>query len=455
MLSELLAPLNAQLIGNDCLIQSVDTDSRKAMPKGLFVALSGENFDGHQFAEAAIQQGALALIVEQKQALPVPQLLVADCRLALGHIASYLRDKLQLPCCAITGSNGKTTVKEMCSSILSQAKDVLATQGNFNNDIGVPLSLLRATEQHQVGVLELGANHIGEIAYTVNLVKPKVALINNVSAAHIEGFGDQAGVLKAKSELFQNLNAEQLAICEAGSDYQQTLMDAAKPAKVQLFSLDDCKADYYASDIVSMGVQGSQFTLNTPYGMQTVQVNMAGQHNVKNAVAASALALAMGATLSEVQLGLAQLDNVPGRVNLQPLSQQVSLIDDSYNANPASFKAAIDILASFEGHRFLVAGAMGEMGQDSEQAHKSVVQQALDSGISLYSYGASFESALADLGQLERFFDSHEQLVEQLTEALKQTSQQPCLILVKGSRSTHMEKVVQHLQHNFKKGFEC
>ncbi|WP_432463803.1 UDP-N-acetylmuramoyl-tripeptide--D-alanyl-D-alanine ligase [Agarivorans sp. QJM3NY_33] len=454
-LSELLKPLQAKLIGDDQTILRVDTDSRKPMPQSLFVALSGERFDAHDFAGKALEQGAIALVVERLLPLDVPQLVVADCRIALGLLASYLREKLSLPCCAITGSNGKTTVKEMTTKILAQAKSVLATQGNFNNDIGVPLSLLRATEQHQVGVLELGANHMGEIAYTVALVKPWAALINNVSAAHIEGFGDQTGVLRAKSELFVGLAKGQVAICEAGADYQQPLMDAASPAKVQLFSLDQPNADFYASEIHSLGLSGSRFTLNTPQGRVQVQINLAGQHNVKNAVAASALAIAMGASLSEVKLGLADLEEVPGRVNVQTLSPQLQLIDDSYNANPASFKAAVDILASFEGKRLLIAGAMGEMGEQTELAHKDLIAQALDRNISLYSYGASFQSALADLGRSELVFDSHEHLISQLIEDLNQAPNQACLILVKGSRSSKMETVVQHLQQYYKKGFEC
>ncbi len=204
-LKELTQALDAQLVGDSLIIQSISTDTREQMSQALFIALVGERFDAHNYAQQAIEQGATALLVERELALDVPQLLVKDTRLALGQLASYVREKLALSCCAITGSNGKTTVKEMTTAILSQGFEVLATKGNFNNDIGVPLSLLRATEKHQLGVLELGANHIGEIAYTVSLVKPKVALINNVSAAHIEGFGSQDGVLKAKSELFGEL----------------------------------------------------------------------------------------------------------------------------------------------------------------------------------------------------------------------------------------------------------
>jgi len=454
-LAELTQVLNARLHGDDCVIDAISTDTRKAMSGALFIALSGERFDAHDFADKAVEQGAVALLVERPLTQAVPQLVVEDTRIALGQLASYVREKLDLACCAITGSNGKTTVKEMSSAILGQAFNVLATQGNFNNDIGVPLSLLRATEQHQLGVLELGANHIGEIAYTVNLVQPKVALINNVSAAHIEGFGSQQGVLKAKSELFAGLGKEQLALCEYASDYQDYLDQAAKPAQVQHFSLDDAAADYYASAIQALGLQGSRFNLHTPMGQIELQINLAGLHNVKNAVAASALALNMGASLTQVQQGLASMAAVPGRLNLQPLTSSIDLIDDSYNANPASFKAAISILAGFEGKRFLIAGAMGEMGKQTKQAHQDLIHQALDSDISLYSYGASFDEVLAEMGLTSLAYDNHDTLTKQLIAALEQQGEQACLVLVKGSRSTHMEKVVQQLQQHFKKGLPC
>ncbi|MEE1675459.1 UDP-N-acetylmuramoyl-tripeptide--D-alanyl-D-alanine ligase [Agarivorans aestuarii] len=453
-LNELIKALNAQLVGDDLIIESVSTDTREQMQQALFVALVGERFDAHNYAQQAIEHGAAALLVSKKLAVEVPQLVVKDTRVALGQLASYLRNKLALNCCAITGSNGKTTVKEMTTAILSQGFEVLATQGNFNNDIGVPLSLLRANEKHQLGVLELGANHIGEIAYTVSLVQPKVALINNVSAAHIEGFGSQDGVLKAKSELFTELGYQQLALCEYQSSYQDYLDNAASPAKIEHFSLDNVNADYYASNIETLGLNGSCFTLHTPKGDCAAQVNLAGEHNVKNAVAAAALALNMGASLEQVKQGLAQLDKVPGRVNLQSLNDSVSLIDDSYNANPASFNAAINILANFEGKRFLIAGAMGEMGQQTKQVHKDLVKRALDSDIGLYSYGASFDEVLAELGQSSLGFASHEALCQQLITTLEQ-QHEPCLVLVKGSRSTQMEQVVQQLQQYYKKGSEC
>jgi UDP-N-acetylmuramoyl-tripeptide--D-alanyl-D-alanine ligase len=453
-LNELTKALDAQLVGDDLIIESVSTDTREQMQQALFIALVGERFDAHNYAQQAIEQGAVALLVSKKLAVEVPQLVVKDTRVALGQLASYLRNKLALNCCAITGSNGKTTVKEMTTAILSQGFEVLATQGNFNNDIGVPLSLLRANEKHQLGVLELGANHIGEIAYTVSLVQPKVALINNVSAAHIEGFGSQDGVLKAKSELFAELGHEQLALCEYQSSYQGYLDNVASPAKIEHFSLDNANADYYASNIETLDLKGSRFTLHTPKGDCALMVNLAGEHNVKNAVAAAALALNMGASLEQVKQGLVQLDKVPGRVNLQSLNDSVSLIDDSYNANPASFNAAINILANFEGKRFLIAGAMGEMGQQTKQVHKDLVKRALDSDIGLYSYGASFDEVLAELGQSSLGFDSHDALCQQLIRALEQ-QHEPCLLLVKGSRSTRMEQVVQQLQQYYKKGLEC
>lgn len=453
-LSELLDAVGGTLMGNDCEVAAVSTDTRQAMPEALFIALNGANFDAHNFVDDAEEQGAAALLVERKVDSTLPQVLVDDTRIAMGQLAAYLRKRLNVPCCGITGSNGKTSVKEMVTAILSQRAKVLSTNGNFNNDIGVPLTLLRFEEQHQLGVIEMGANHRGEIAYTASLVEPKVALINNVSAAHIEGFGSQQGVVIAKSELFQQLDASGLAICELHSSYRPDLEAAAGEASLQYFDFSDTAADYYASDFEDLGVAGSRFVIHSPYGQVAVSLALAGEHNVKNALAASAMALAMGASLEDVPAGLASLQAVPGRLAKSQLSEQVTLVDDSYNANPASFNAAMQLLAGFDGDKFLIAGQMGEMGEQSEQAHEDLVTQALDSGLRLYCYGRSFCAPLRKHDRENALYSTHQDLFDQLFADLKNSSA-PCMVLVKGSRSSQMEQIVARLQQQYKEGFPC
>ncbi|RKF15888.1 UDP-N-acetylmuramoyl-tripeptide--D-alanyl-D-alanine ligase [Alginatibacterium sediminis] len=438
-----------QLIGQDITVSQIETDTRNIQKGALFVALRGEKFDGHDYLLQAVEKGACAVLVEQQSSLNIPQIVVADTRLALGALAKGLRQQLAIPCCSMTGSNGKTSVKELCAGILQQQYRVLATGGNFNNDIGVPLTLLRLQPQHQRAVIELGANHAGEIAYTASLAAPEVGLVNNIAAAHIEGFASEAGVAAAKSELFQALPRNGLAIAPLNHSWREQLDKAAQHCRRQYFDINDAQADYFTTELKLLGLEGSEFTLHTPIGHARIRLQLAGAHNVSNALAASAIAIAMGANLASVVTGLAAAQSVRGRLNTRKLSDGITVIDDSYNANPQSFLAATSILESMSGRRILVAGDMGELGDICQSAHQQVASKALASGIELWTCGPHF-GQLAMPGQ-HSYLDQAE-LNQDLIASL---GQEPSAILVKGSRSAAMEKVAQAIIHKFSENNEC
>ncbi len=443
MASEIASALQANLIGDDIAIASVSTDSRQIKAGDLFIALQGPNFDGHRFVDEVIAQGAIALVVNRQLPVAVPQIVVEDTRIALGQLGALVKAKVAPKTVAVTGSAGKTTVKEMLAAILSRIGQVLATAGNFNNDIGVPLTLLRLEPQHKFAVIELGANHLGEIAYTSSLVKPDVAMITNVAAAHIEGFGDLFGVARAKGEIYSGLSDGSLAIVPMDSEFHSYWLQRLTHLTVQGFSLSQA-TDFTAEQVVldSQGCAG--FELVTPYGRKFVQLVIPGKHNVANALAASAAALAMGATLQDVQLGLASMKPVKGRINVYQPKPMMRIIDDTYNANVESVKAAIDLLAAYAGTRILVLGDMGELGPDARMYHEEVGAYAKQSGINLlFTLGVLSQNASELFHQNGAHFSSRAQLLSKLLPYL--SSNDDVSILVKGSRSAKMELVVQDL----------
>ena len=441
--SDIAAALDAQLIGEDVLIESVSTDSRQIQAGDLFIALQGPNFDGHKFAADVVQKGARALVVTRHLDVPVPQLIVADTRLALGQLGALVKSRVAVKTVAVTGSAGKTTVKEMMAAILSRIGHVLATAGNFNNDIGVPLTLLRLEAHHQYAVMELGANHLGEIAYTTSLVKPDVALITNVAAAHLEGFGDLFGVARAKGEIYNGLPEQGTAIVPLDSEFHNYWLQRLQQLKVQTFS-QSSSADFRAENIVldSNGCAG--FDLSTPHGSVLVQLTIPGRHNVSNALAAAAATLALGASLTDVQLGLAAMKPVKGRINVHQPRADLRIIYDTYNANVESCKAAIDLLASYSGQRLLVLGDMGELGPEARTFHEEVGVYARQAGLdALFTLGVLSQNASDQFHQQSGHFSSRAQLVGRLQPYL--SGDHEVTILVKGSRSAKMELVVQDL----------
>ncbi|TPV56135.1 UDP-N-acetylmuramoyl-tripeptide--D-alanyl-D-alanine ligase [Aestuariibacter sp. GS-14] len=446
--------IQGRLEGNDITVSAVSTDTRQLNQGDVYLALKGDNFDGHAFAEAAVNAGASAIIastpIAAGLAAQVPVIYVDDTKTALGELGAAVKAAVQPKTIGITGSSGKTTVKEMCAAILAQRGNVLATAGNFNNDIGVPLTLLRLTPEHEYAVIEMGANHLGEIAYTTNLVKPNVATIVNAAAAHLEGFGSLLGVARAKSEIFKGLGENGLAIVNRDSQFAEFWLGKLKYQPVQTFAPDSAstEADYYASDI-TIDLNGcAEFVMHTPKGTAEVRLSVPGMHNVGNALVSAALTLAVGATLEDVKFGLLAMKTVGGRLKVVPLTDQVRLLDDTYNANVGSVKAAIDTLASFAGKRVLVLGDMAELGEQSRYYHEQVGEYAMQRGVDcLYTVGVLSQSATTAFGQGAFHFSDKPALIEAIVNDLG-SEQRDLTILVKGSRSAKMEQVITALEES-------
>lgn len=451
-LAELAGVLGAELVGGDCAVSAVSTDTRTVGNNTLFIALAGARFDGHDFCQQALEQGASALLVSRHLPLPLPQLVVADTHAALGQLGAWLKAKMAaehgLQTVALTGSCGKTTVKEMAAAILAEKGRVLATGGNFNNDIGVPLTLLRLEPQHEYAVIELGANHQGEIAYTTALVKPQVALINNLAAAHLEGFGSLAGVAKAKGEIFEGLADGGVAIVNLDSHSLETWQPLLAGHDVVSFSATQANADFTAEAIKINNHGQACFTMRTPYGAFPVSLTMAGGHNVSNALAAAALAMSLGATAEQVQAGLGRVASVKGRVDISEPRPRLRLIDDTYNASVASVKAAIDLLAGFDGQRWFVLGDMAELGEDSAALHREVAEHAMTHSLDRVLTFGRASQVVSELNG-GRHFDDKTALIEELKlhlEPLLTEDNTQVTVLAKGARSSRMEDVIVALQ---------
>ncbi len=447
-LSQLSEVLNARLVGECCDIESVTTDTRQVPENALFVALVGERFDAHNFAQQALKNGAKALLVERELDIALPQLVVENSKLSLGQLASWVHQQCDTPTLAITGSCGKTTVKEMVATILSAKGKVLFTAGNFNNDIGVPLTLLRSTQQDDYAVIELGANHIGEIAYTTELVKPNVALVNNVAAAHLEGFGSIEGVKTAKGEIYQGLDAGSPAIVNLDSNGGVLWDEVLSNKKVITFSATDSKADFYARNIKLSVAGKARFEMVTPLGKVDISLDIVGQHNVANALSAAALAIEMGATLPEIQYGLAHLPKVKGRVDVEPLTDSITLIDDSYNASVPAMKAAIDLLASFSDSRWLIFGNMAELGNESLALHQQVGEHAAPFDFEFVLTYGDDAKVISDVCQ-GLHFETHQDMISYIEQKLEQQQDRSHVLLVKGANSAGMGKIAAALKEKF------
>ena len=444
------------------IIKYVSTDSRTIEPGHVFVALKGDNFDGTKFVQQVADKGAIAAIVESKQEVDIPQFIVPNTLKAYGQIASQVATECQVKTIAVTGSSGKSTVKEMCAAILAQRGNVIATEGNFNNEIGVPHTLMRFEPNHDYAVVELGANHVGEIAYTQSLTKPDVAILNNVAEAHLEGFGGIQGVVKAKGEIFQGLlpsSAEtrngivNTAIVNADSEYKEAWLPKLAEVNTLQFTLDESFAgndNYLVARKVSLDATGCP-SFELVYGTQVIniEVSIPGQHNVANALAASAACLSIGASVEDIQAGLANMQAVKGRVNLHQVTEQLTFIDDTYNANVGSIKAATKLLSGYQGSRVLVLGDMAELGSESEFYHRQVGEFAKSEGIDfLYACGEYSAFTCEAFGAQACHFSEQSQLTEALSSLIK-NSQTLTTLLFKGSRSSKMENIFQALFEQF------
>ncbi|SEP87197.1 UDP-N-acetylmuramoyl-tripeptide--D-alanyl-D-alanine ligase [Azotobacter beijerinckii] len=441
-LNEIAGLLQGSLAGTDVAFDSVGTDSRAIRPGQLFVALVGPRFDGHAFlAEVAAKGAAAALVQRLVPDVGLPQLQVADNRLALGLLGGFNRQAYSGPLAAVTGSSGKTTVKEMLASILRTWGPVLATRGNLNNELGVPLTLLELAPEHVGAVIELGASRIGEIAYTAGLARPQVAIITNAGTAHVGEFGGPERIVEAKGEILEGLPTDGIAVLNRDDQAFATWQQRAAGRRVLSFALGDLSADFRARDIQPDARGCPAFTLQGPAGEARIQLNLLGRHNVANALAAAAAAHALGMPLVGIQSGLESLQPVKGRAVAQLAPNGVRVIDDSYNANPASMCAAIDILAGFSGHTVLVLGDMGELGAWAEEGHSQVGAYAAGKVDTLYAVGPLMAHAVAAFGDKGRHFADQASLLE----ALRREQHPDTTILIKGSRSAAMDKIVSAL----------
>ncbi len=427
----------------DFSAQQINTDTRQIHKGDVFVALSGENFDGHQFAQQAVEKGAQVLLLEKPLAIAMPQIIVKNTRLALGKMASYIRDNFQGQVVGLTGSVGKTTNKQMLASILSQHGKTHVTKGNLNNDLGVPFTWFDLDDKSKFAVIEMGANHQGEIDYLSKITRPDVAMITNAGEAHLEGFGGLDGVAKGKGELFENLVAGNTAVINLDdqyANYWRTLL--VDGVKLSTFSLNNANADVYAE---SISADGTSFTLCANGDKCMVQLPTVGLHNVKNALGCAACALALGLSFEEIRKGLANFETAKGRLQCHRLGK-LTLIDDTYNANPMSMRASADILAQNDGTLLMVIGDMGELGDNELEIHAQLGKDLQNKADEFYCIGERMRY-FVEQNNTARHFADMDSLLETLRQKVNQllADEKSFTILVKGSRSMKMERVVEFL----------
>ena len=428
-------------------IKRILTDSRDAEKADAFLALQGERFDAHDFIAQVAAQGCEIAIVSHPVDADICQLVVADTRLALGHLGAYRRaQNSQVKVIALTGSSGKTTTKEMLGSILSRLAPTLITRGNLNNDLGVPVMLLELRAEHQYAVMELGASHQGEIDYTSNLVQPHVAGIINIGTAHLGEFGGRDGICRAKSEIYAHIAKTGTSIVPAADDFTDTIRQAVQTEQVLSFGEN---GDVFATEI-ELHPQSSSFILNTPNGLRQVNLPFAGEHNVQNATAATAFALAIGIALNDIVTGLEQATGAKGRLNFIAAKNYL-FIDDTYNANPTSMRAAAEVLAQQEGVKVMVIGDIGELGASAAQQHYMLGRDLVATGVNFVVAVGEFAPATQEgarstqYGKKMQAFLTQEQALPFLLSLIETHQPQSMSFLFKGSRYTHMETLIADL----------
>ncbi|HEY1891628.1 MAG TPA: UDP-N-acetylmuramoyl-tripeptide--D-alanyl-D-alanine ligase [Steroidobacteraceae bacterium] len=441
-----------RLEGGDRVFAGVSSDSRTLSAGDLFVALRGPRFNGNEFAGAALAAGAAGALVDAPQPLGLAQVVVADTQAALSRAGHAWRSALDIPVIGVAGSNGKTTAKEMTAAILSAAGNTLVTRGNLNNHIGVPLTLLRLEPGHRFAVIEVGANRAGEVAELVKVARPTVGLITNAGAEHLEGFGSLEGVARAEGEMVAGLAADATAVINADDEFAD-LWRGMTRARVVTFGVAKA-ADFRASGLrTTLGPGGflTRFRLASPLGHAEIDLHLGGQHNVANALGAAAAAAAAGATLEQIARGLGAMRAVPGRLQLKQAASGAWIIDDSYNANPSSVRAGIEVLAAIEGRRWLVLGDMAELGEFAADAHSQIGAFARERGIErLLATGPLAALAVERFGTGGQWFPDTEALGRELLRALAGGGAEAAAVrlLVKGSRFNRLERVVSALVHN-------
>jgi UDP-N-acetylmuramoyl-tripeptide--D-alanyl-D-alanine ligase len=440
-LAELTQILDCLSVDSDSSFNGVSIDTRTLLPGNLFIAIQGEQFDGHDFVEQAAKKGAVAALVNRQVPAALPQIIVPDTLKALGNLSLNWRERFNLPIIGITGSNGKTTLKNMIASILKAAcqqnsAHVLATEGNLNNHIGVPLNLLRLSDQHRYAVIEMGMNHFGEIAYLTGLTQPQVAVINNAAEAHLEGVKNIAGVARAKGEIFLGLKKEGIAILNHDDCHFNYWRDLIGHHDYLSFGLKN------NSDITSMIKENQSIELQTTKGNINVTLPLLGTHNIMNALAATAATLALNIDLTTIKQGLEQVASAPGRMQSYFLASGTHIINDAYNANPFSLQAAINTLAVFPNIKILVLGDMKELGTEAEQLHQIAGEKIRAAGIDyLFTFGKLSALAADTFGINAKHFTEHTELATALQPHLTNN----VTILIKGSRSMRMERIIAEI----------
>jgi UDP-N-acetylmuramoyl-tripeptide--D-alanyl-D-alanine ligase len=431
-------------MGADSGFAGVSIDSRTLKPGELFFALRGERFDGHAFVTTAAGRGAAGAVVEKAGDAPIPQILVRNSVVALAALAHAWRQRSGATVIGVGGSNGKTTTKELLASILAGAGPTLATRGNLNNHLGVPLTLLRLEPGHRFAVIEMGANHPGEIAALAAIADPAIALVTNAGDEHLEGFGDLAGVARAEGEMFAALADTGVAIINADDPFHELWQTMAGAARQVRFGIES------ASDVRATGLQGriesgafvTVFTLVIGGEQARVRLGLAGRHNVMNALGAAAAAHVAGVPLPVIVAGLERVKPVSGRLQLKAGPRGSWLIDDSYNANPSSVRAGIDVLCSLPGEHWLVLGEMAELGPHTEASHTGVGDYARRAGVTrLFAIGAAARLAVAAFGTRGNWFEDAGRLADAVSAGLDSG----VTVLIKGSRVNRLERVVDRL----------
>ncbi|MCH9769357.1 MAG: UDP-N-acetylmuramoyl-tripeptide--D-alanyl-D-alanine ligase [Gammaproteobacteria bacterium] len=443
-LAKIASALTAELIGSDVEFNGVSIDSRSVQPGELFIALKGPNFDGHDYIVDAKKRGAVAVIVSDAVTTDLPLLKVINTRDALFELARYHRGKLKLPIIAVTGSCGKTTTRALLAQVFSQAGKVLASEGSFNNDIGVPLTLLKITSEHDYAIIEMGANHSGEIAKLTHLVKPTVAIVTNVGPAHLEGFGSLDGVACAKAEIFQGLSTKGTAIINNDDAYASFWRNTLTENKVLCFAVHNA-ANVRAKNIRLTTKMTAIFDLVLAKQQIEIKLKVLGAHNVYNALAAATAATVFKIPIEKIKRGLEKALAVNRRLMEYAGLKGATIIDDSYNANPTSVAAAIHLIGARKGVPTLVLADMGELGDAAERLHAEIGELAKQAGIKqLYCYGQLTQHAVAAYGENAHYFKDRAALIDTLRDNI--TSDM--VILIKGSNAMGMEQVVSALKEN-------
>ena len=428
--------LKAPLVGKDLVFTGVSTDTRTLKAGDLFVALKGANYDGHSFLAEAIGAGAVGALLSSSVDTPLPHVRVKDTRRALGDLAAFWRRQFNIPVIAVTGSNGKTTVKEMIAAIMGEKGPGCVTRGNLNNDIGVPLTLLGLKSRDRYAVIEMAMNHRGEIEYLSRMTRPTIALITNAGEAHIESLGSVEFVAHAKGEVFAGLSEEGIAVINADDPYCELWKKLAAPRTCLTFGLDSeatvrarCQQDGLSNAV----------HLETSQGDIDMRLHLLGKHNALNAAGAAATSLAAGATLQDVQSGLAKLKSISGRLEIKEGVSGARVVDDTYNANPSSLAVGLQVLRDFAGERVLVLGDMAELGESAKDIHRRVGELASQIGINrLYALGELSKFAAKSFGKGAKHFTNQDKLIE----ALHNCMHSEMTVLVKGSRIMQMEQVI-------------